>query len=411
MKLRDHAKTAAKILALALSVVLGMSASAKTTFKVLHNFKDGADGAGPVLFAALAMDGNGNLFGATAGGGDVKNKYCEGYGCGVAFELSPSGNGKWKERVLFEITDPYSQGSLNSPLSLDAQGNLYGCTDGYVNHEPMFELTPGPMAQWTFNPIWLGCVGAVGLILDHAGNLYGEFGNGTTGGVSELSPNSNGWVYTNLFEFCQQLGCGADPLAPFSWDSKGNLYGTTYDGGDPRCNNCGVAFQMTPNGDGTWSYHVLHRFLNGKDGSSPYGSLTVGASGAAYGTTTYGGPYGNGNVFKLTPEKNGDWKLTVLYGFPDPYKEGAAPGGNLVFDKAGNLYGTAGTSNCGGTCGLVFKLSPTRSGPWNCTVVHRFNMTDGNFPNGLTMDSQGNLFGTTQAGGEYGYGVVFEITP
>jgi len=278
----------------------------------------------------------------------------------------------------------------------------------------MFQLTPGPGAQWSFNPIWpSGCSGAVGLILDATGNLYGEFGDDFNGDVGELSPGSNGWVYTKLYEFCPSgSNCrdGINPLAPFSWDAKGNLYGTTYNGGDPRCYSCGVAFQMTPNGDGTWTYHVLHRFLNRKDGSSPYGSLTVDASGAAYGTTTYGGPYGNGNVFRLTPGKNGRWKLTVLYGFPNG-TNGVAPGVNLVFDKAGNLYGIAGTSNCGGTCGLIFKLSPTKSGPWNCTVVHRFNMTDGNFPNGLTMDSQGNLFGTTQAGGKYGYGVVFEITP
>lgn len=276
----------------------------------------------------------------------------------------------------------------------------------------MFELTPGS-PQWTFNPIWpLGCIGPVGLITDTAGDLYGEFGNGTTGGISELSPTPSAWVYTNLYEFCPSgSDCrdGITPLAPFSWDSNGNLYGTTYDGGYPypKC-YCGVAFQMTTNGDGTWTYHVLHRFTDGNDGGHPYGSLTVDASGPAYGTTTYGGPHGNGNVFKLV-QAGRRWNLTVLYGFPNP-DNGFAPGNDLAFDKAGNLYGTAGTPACNGGCGVIFKLSPQKNGTWSYSVLHRFDMTDGNYPNGLTMDSEGNLFGTTTGGGKYGYGVVFEIT-
>jgi len=413
MKLRNLARGSAKILPFVLVLAVALPTTGKAKFRVLYNFRDGNDGGKPVLFATLAIDKSGNLFGATRVGGDLKNQLCEGYGCGVIFEASSSGNGRWKEKVLYETTDPLTDGIFSSPLAADGDGNRYGCTDPWGSNAPMFELTPGSAAQWTFNPIWQsGCSGHVGLIIDSAGNLYGEFGNDFNGDIAELSPSSNGWAYTNLYEFCQQKDCpdGDNPLAPFSWDAKGNLYGTTYNGGDPRCYSCGVAFQMTPNGDGTWTYHVLHRFLNGKDGSSPYGSLTVDASGAAYGTTTHGGPYGNGNVFKLTPMKNGRWKLTVLYGFPNG-TNGVAQGVNLVFDKAGNLYGIAGTSNCGGTCGLIFKLSPTKSGPWNCTVVHRFNLTDGNFPNGLTMDSQGNLFGTTQVGGKYGYGVVWEITP
>jgi uncharacterized repeat protein (TIGR03803 family) len=115
-------------------------------------------------------------------------------------------------------------------------------------------------------------------------------------------------------------------------------------------------------------------------------------------------------VFKLTPAKEGQWKLTVLYGFPNE-NNGTTPGSNLVFDKAGNLYGIAGTPACGGACGVVFKLSPQKNGSWSYSVSHRFDLTDGDFPNGLTMDSQGHLYGTTRGGGKFGYGVVFEITP
>ena len=367
------------ILIKATSVLLGVltleiGAPASPKFRVLYNFRDGSDGAYPVPFAALAIDKGGNLYGATQAGGDIKNNYCEGYGCGVIFELSPSGDGRWKEGVLFEITNPVAEGEFDSQLALDAQGDLYGCTE---NYGPMFEMTPRS-PQWTFNPIWPGgCIGPVGLILDSLGDLYGEFGKGSTGGISELSPSSDGWAYTNLYEFCpsgQNCRDGDDPLAPLSWDSKGNLYGTTYDGGYPypKC-SCGVAFQMTPNGDGTWTYHVLHRFTFGNDGGHPGSGLTLDASGNAYGTAIYGGPYGNGDVFKLAPTKSGPWKLTVLYGFPNG-TNGAAPVGNLVFDKAGNLYGIAGSSTCNWTCGLVFKLAPQKNGKWKCSVVHRFNM-------------------------------------
>jgi len=386
------------------AVLLGLTASAgaKTKFRILHNFTGGNDGGGPVLFAALAIDDSGNLYGA-GGGGNEKN--CDGYGCGVIFEMVRHGSSKWSENVLYNFG---TLKNVDSPLAVDSQGDLYGCTGEYG---PMFELTPGS-GQWTFNPIWTsGCQGPVGLILDGGGNLFGGFGNGSDGGlVGELSPSPNGWVYTDPYHNCQQSSCGYDTLAPFSWDAKGNLYGTTYDGGDPDC-NCGVAFQVAPNGDGTWTYHVMHRFSYHKDGGDPYGSLTVDAAGNAYGTTTHAGPYGDGNVFKLTPTKDGRWKLTVLYGFRNYKKDGLAPGSDLVLDKAGNLYGIAGSINCNGTCGLIFKLSPQTNGKWKYSVLHRFNLSDGDFPNGLTADSQGHLYGTTRLGGKYGYGVVFEITP
>lgn len=405
MKFLDFAHGTIKTLAVILVLALGVSAPAKTKFKVLYNFTGGKDGGGPVYLAALAVDKSGNLFGGAENGG--YDGYPCPYGCGGVFEMTPGNGGKWIESMLFEITDPESQGwFVNSPIALDRQGDLYGCD----YRGPMFELTPDAALQWTFNVIWRsGCVGPVGLIVDDAGNLYGEFGNGNSGGVSELSPSSGGWVYTNLYEFCQQQGCpdGYNPEAPFTWDATANLYGTTYWGGQ---HNDGVAFQMAPNGDGTWTYHVMHRFgsFHG-DGCLPGGSLTIDATGNAYGTTTLCGPHSDGTVFKLTPRKGGHWKETVLYGFPS-INTGVGPTSNLVLDKAGNLYGTAGWKGCNYTCGLVFKLSPQKDGKWNYTVLHKFNETDGDLPNGLTMGSQGRLYGTTSHGGKYGYGVVFELT-
>jgi uncharacterized repeat protein (TIGR03803 family) len=412
MKLRSLAATLARAIAVSLLVAIALvpAAVAKSKFKILHEFAGGNDGGVPVLFAGLAIDKSGNLYGAGLIGGTQQNcPGSDGSGCGVIFEMVHGASGKWSETVPYNFPGK----NADSPLAIDSQGNVYGCIDD----GPMFELTPGA-GQWTFNSIWqYGCDGPVGLILDGLGNLYGGFGNDSSGGVSELSPKSDGWVYTDLYEFCQQKGCpdGETPLAPFSWDVKGNLYGTTYSGGlvnYPDCGGwCGVAFQMTPNGDGTWTYHVMHRFgsFHG-DGCVPYGGLMVDASGNAYGTTTGCGPNHTGTVFKLTPTKDNHWKETLLYSFPN-INTGAAPGGNLVFDKAGNLYGAAGSSNCNYTCGLVFKLSPRKNGKWSCGVLHNFKQTDGNYPNGLTIDSDGNLYGTTSLGGKYGYGVVFEVTP
>jgi uncharacterized repeat protein (TIGR03803 family) len=195
----------------------------------------------------------------------------------VIFELSPSARGKWTESVLFEITDPERQGSFDSPLAADDERDLYGCSA----EAPTFELTPDS-PQWNFNPIWQSpCGSGVGLVLDRTGDLYGYIGLGAygEGAISELSPGSSGWTLTELYSFCSKPSCpdGDDPLAPFSWDSKGNLYGTTYRGG-AEC-DCGVAFQLTHNSGGIWTYHVMHRFSGHSDGCYPYGSLTLDADG------------------------------------------------------------------------------------------------------------------------------------
>lgn len=171
---------------------------------------------------------------------------------------------------------------------------------------------------------------------------------------------------------------------------------------------------MTPNSDGTWTYHVLHRFANFKtDGQLPDGGLVVDASGNAYGVTAYGGIHGNGTVFEFTRSSEGHWKQTVLYDFPN-CADGCLPGTTMVFDRAGNLYGTAsgGVAECGGyTCGVVLKLTRVTGGKWKYGVLHKFNGPDGGFPYGVILDGKGNLYGTTQAFGKYNAGVAFEITP
>jgi uncharacterized repeat protein (TIGR03803 family) len=388
-----------------------------TKYEVLYNFygRDGSPGPKgglPLLFAALAIDEKSNLYGTAAGGTGTG---C-GYPCGVVYEMSPGVDGKWKERVIFDFTgNYYVDGEPYTALALDSQGNIYGGADGGPGGTNLlYQLAPDD-GKWNFNVLPVYGI-AVGLIADAAGkNLYGFWGDW----IEELSQGSDGWSLNLLYELCPKGdGCknGIRPLVPLSWDSKGNLYGTTYEGGFsyPQC-YCGVAFQLTPNSDGTWTYHRLHVFGSfPSDGRSPYGGLTVDAAGNVYGTTTNGGPNQDGTVFKLTPTSDGRWKETIIYGFGVECNC-AAPGGNLVFDKAGNLYGTAATfEECkvgGNGCGLVFKLAPQKNGSWKYGLVHLFRGPDGEYPNGLTMDSKGNLYGTTTLGGKYDVGVVFEITP
>jgi uncharacterized repeat protein (TIGR03803 family) len=219
-----------------------------------------------------------------------------------------------------------------------------------------------------------------------------------------MTPNSDGsWTETVIHHFSN-----GSSMANLCLDTTGNLYGTTIDGG---AYGQGSAFQMKPNTDGSWTYQVIHQFTNGRGGGSPDGGLILDAAGDLYGTNSGGGAYGAGNVFMLrfNPDK-GRWEEYVLHQFTGG-KDGATPSADLVFDAAGNLYGT---SLWGGVYGwgTVFKLRPNPAGGWTEYVLHQFtNGNDGGTPNtGLIFDVQGNLYGETFGGGASGVGEVFEIT-
>jgi len=192
---------------------------------------------------------------------------------------------------------------------------------------------------------------------------------------------------------------GANPLSGFLM-YDGNLYGTASTGGS---SGLGVVFELTPTGEET----VLHEFSGGTDGATPEGHLVRDKKGNFYGTTLAGGASNAGTVFKVT----GKGVETVLYSFPAS-ADGASPVAGLAIDAAGNLYGT--TSSGGAfTNGTVFELSPPiAGGAWTEKVLYSFGTgTDGTDPvAGVTFDAAGNLYGTTSAGGTYGYGTVFELT-
>jgi uncharacterized repeat protein (TIGR03803 family) len=318
-------------------------------------------------------------------------------------------------------------------LIFDVAGNLYGTTqDGGSGKCPggcgaVWRLARNPKATWTVSILhaFTGADGsgpAAGLIFDAAGNLYGTTSGGGADGygvVFELTPNPDGtWTESVLHSFTGGAD-GALPFAGLIFDTIGNLYGTTYYG-PLGCagltDGCGTVFRLTPNPDGTWTESVLHSFTEGAGGGNPAAGLIFDAAGNLYGTTNFGtsGPGNLGTVFKLTPNPDGTWTESVLHSFTGA--DGAVPDAGLIFDAAGNLYGTTSSGGISiacidiDGCGVVFKLSPTSTG-WSETVLHTFIGFGSTPRGGVIFDQAGNLYGTTSDGNPaFDYGLVFEIT-
>jgi len=178
-----------------------------------------------------------------------------------------------------------------------------------------------------------------------------------------------------------------------------------------------------PKAGGGWTEKVLHNFNTNANGYRPNSPLVFDPAGNLYGTTGGGGAYGSGTVFELTPKAGGGWEHRILHNFGHDAGDGSGPQSDLIFDAAGNLYGTTflgglyGTPYCGGGCGVVFELSPTVSGGWAEKIIYKFgpanSCVDGCGPNPrLILDASGlGLYGTTQEGGALGLGALFELMP
>jgi uncharacterized repeat protein (TIGR03803 family) len=270
-----------------------------------------------------------------------------------------------------------------------------------------------------------------GLVFDQKGNLYGTASFGGVSNICSGPPPGCGVVFkltsegteTVLYSFCTQTNCpdGEEPNVGVVLDQKGNLYGTTPHGG---AHGAGVVFRLTPPG----TYRVLHSFCalnNCRDGLSPQGGLLLDQKGNLYGTTSYGGVYGGGVVFKVTPEG----KETVLYSFcaqGPPCTDGANPSAGLIFDQEGNLYGTTYRGGkdpfgCGGYgCGVAFKLTLEGKEKVLYSFCAQSGCPDGTQPDaGVVFDRKGNLYGTAGGGAHLncdgyppaGCGVVFKLNP
>lgn len=400
-----------------LTMSLGASAAAQRADRVLHSFNNtGKDGYNPT--SALIFDTLGNLYGTTVAGGAHNG--------GTVFEMAPHGSG-WEEKELYSFPDGYAP---RSAVIMDASGVLYGVTSGggEFAEGTVFSLTPETGGHWSEATLHSfeanGTDGAFpngSLIMDASGNLYGTTVNGGTGGVGtafELSPQSGGvWIETILHSFSNDHIDGSYPYASLTFDSSGNLYGTTNTGGTSgNCSpGCGTVFELTSSG-GVWTETVIHDFSTDEDGFYPIGGLTFDTKGNLYGVTTQGGAdeFTAGAVFELTPAGGGVWNESAIYQF-ETSADGASPEYvTPVLDAAGNLYGT---TSAGGTnsVGTVFELSPRKGGTWIERVLHSFSNdgTDGQSPmSGVVLNSAGDIFGTTFSGGTTcGCGTVFEVGP
>jgi uncharacterized repeat protein (TIGR03803 family) len=379
-----------------LTTLLAFStASVAQTESVLYAFSGGPDGGTP--YSTLTLDSAGNLYGTTFSGGAM--------GVGTVFELSPTSDG-WTETVIFSFDELDGEGPYGGVI-FDAEGNLYGTTafGGAYGKGEVFKLKRTSEGGWIEDNI-LNFRGSDGqtpqgnIVFDKAGNLYGttfyggKYGNGV---VWEVSPIGQGqWFPKTLHSFGSASDDGANPYAGVTLDAAGNLYGTTWIGG---ANNSGVVFELRPKSTGPWYEQILYSFT----GAGSVGGLIFDKKGNLYGTTF------DDLVFELTPASDHQWTETTLA------TVASSPESTLAFDSTGNLYGT--TLNGGNSLmGSVFELSPEEGGTWSQSQLHAFTGgSDGSRADvGVTVDSKGNLYGTTYAGGGTGCGgagcgVVYQV--
>jgi len=409
--------------AILLGTLFVLTAAAQAqTFTVLHNFTGGQDGANPL--AGLSMDQAGNLYGTASLGGR---------GYGTVYKLTHRGSA-WVLSPLYQFRGMPDGFFPDAGVIIAADGTLYGTTfyggiagygcnqGGPVQCGTIFHLRPPATActtslcPWTETQIFkfntypsLFWPNFGDLIFDRAGNLYGvanQGGTGFAGGVFQLAPSNGGWTETDIYDLRDQ-GDGSQPMGGVTFDSAGNLYGTTWgEPPDPAHNPYGTVYELTPSGSG-WAETTLHVFQNGSDGAFPRSAVVMDATGNLYGTSSVGGSGGGGIVWELTPS-DGSWIISVLYSFPGP---GKGPFSPLLMDPAGNLYGTTLGGGSYGK-GSIFELTHSNGG-WTYSSLHDFTAgSDGRSPYGhLIFDSSGNLYGTAGWGGSNDSGVVWEITP
>jgi uncharacterized repeat protein (TIGR03803 family) len=408
------------------ATLLAISAVAATAQEeVLYNFKAGDGG----VSAGLIFDAQGNLYGMTNRGGN---------GYGSIFELSPAGDGTWTENDIYRFsgseTDPiYPYGVL----AIDAQGNLYGTTEILAGggFGTVFELSPPPdptLPGWRLSVLYNfygppqseafpadGAYPMAGVTFDTTGNLYGTTETGGMvpiglpgdGTVFEMSPAAGGgWTEKLLYSFDQNDGTGGRvPEAGLIFDAQGNLYSTTTIDG---ANGSGTVYELSPAAGGSWTEKPLYAFpaITTNPYSVSHANLVFDAKGNLYGVNPNGGAYSLGAIFELSPAADGSWTEKTLYNFGAINQDAQNPESTLIFDANGNLLGATGSGGAYGG-GAVFELIPAADGTWTERILHSFggNSADGAGPGGIVIDTKGNLYGTTGSGGANGDGTFFEI--
>jgi uncharacterized repeat protein (TIGR03803 family) len=420
--------------ATALLSLAPLDMAAAFSHKIIHNFCSAAncaDGAYP--YGSVIADASGNLYGATSFGGK--------YGYGLVYKLVPNPTRtKWKEYALHSFCKLANclDGTGDSPLIIDANGNLYGATYGGNKYGAggLYELSPGANG-WTFKVIHNFCRlnnctdgsqpdAGLHYMGQESGAPWNEtsplFGTTTTGGkyasvdsdgngvAFSLTPSGSQWTYAVIHQF-QDSAFPNDVLV----DSTGNVFGTASAGG---ANGGGLLYKLD---QGTWHQTVLHQFCalaNCTDGKGPFGGMAEDASGNLFGTTAVGGSAGKGVAFEYN--SGGQYKAIYSFCSLTNCADGGVPEQSLLL-SAGSLFGTTSAYGASGqsSAGTVFKLANSGAN-WSLSTLYSFctqaNCADGAEPvaGGLVMDGSGNLFGTTVSGGTGNAGnpgTVFELSP
>lgn len=411
------------------------------THRVIYSFchkTDCADGSAPS--GGLTMDSTGSLFGTTSAGGK--------HGSGTVFKLTPnSKKKKWKLETLYSFCakENCTDGKYpNGALVLDTDGNLYGTSyqGGASNAGLVFKLSPvDGKSKWKLTRLHDFASGGTdgyvptgrltydgaqsGVAYDGISPLYGAttmgggVGNGTVFSVAP-EPGKAHWKEKILHAFATNEG--ALLYGGVIFDGHGNLYGAAYGGGS---SGFGTVFELKSNASKKrWTVTVLHNFCeirctDGEDGQDPFEAIAMDGSGNLFGTTLLGGANEGGVAYKIVP-KGENSPFTVLYNFcsVSPHcADGSEPGngssGPLAIDVTGNLFGTTrygGNADFDGF-GVVYKLTGKKQ-----TVLYRFcaeaNCADGAYSSsGLLLDGSNNLFGSTDSGGAYSEGTIYELMP
>lgn len=424
------------------------TASARA-FETLHSFcveRSCKDGASPSH--KLAKDSSGALYGVTP--------YRGAHNGGTVFKITQADGGKWETRALYGFCTLHAcADGLNPATSLivDKEGNLYGVAHhgGAYKYGSVFKLTHNmPQDTWTMSTVYSFCPRVVscaegkrprsgltyagaarGAPYDGISPLYGTTESGGLrhgGSVYSLTPHGREWSLRALHAFCLAPGVGrpncaggVGPLAVPILDSAGNLYGTTTAGGRYRR---GIVYKLTPTaGTGPWTETVLHDFCaaaNCADGATPESDLAMNAAGDLFGTTKGGGNtrapctiLGCGVLYKIA--SGGTYSVLHMFCSAPSCSDGSTPVnfGGLALDTSGNLYGTtsAGGTRSGG--GTVFKFDGHALTTIYAFCPHPGGCLDGEKPTGgVLLDASGNLYGTTSGGGRSHYaGTAYRLTP
>jgi uncharacterized repeat protein (TIGR03803 family) len=420
--IRD-ARVAVVVTLLLLTVAATGSAQAQT-YKVLHAFTNTPDGGNP---NPIIRDTQGNLYGTTIWGGVVCGG--GGYTCGTVFKVDKTGH----ETVLYRFAGGEDGANPVAVLIRDTAGNLYGTTRGNGSIpavSTLFKVDPHghETVLYHFNGFSACCEDSP-LVLDAAGNLYGnspyggEFNCGVLGlRCGTVYKVTQAGKFTVLHNFAGKDG--TQPEGGLVRDAAGNLYGSTYFGGDLNCHSpaggqnppgCGVIFRLSKSG----KFTVFHRFTGHADGSTPLG-LIQDPDGNLYGLSGSGGdlacnvPVGCGTIFRV----DAGGKFAVLFTFTAKNIPQPDFASHLLRDLEGNLYGAA---QIGGTnfSGFLFKLDPTGKFSNLFSFPSTAQFQDGSLPGGVVKDLAGNFYGSMAIDGQpdcgppgsgEGCGTVFKIT-